>query len=66
VTKILAVTQKQESPQTVSLELRESVANLLVGYVEITLVPNGARIEAWNADDSPVEGGGVVQAERPS
>jgi len=43
---ILAVTPKQESPQTVSLTLREEISNTLIGYVEITLVPTGARIEA--------------------
>jgi len=63
---ILAVTPKQESPQTVSLTLREEISNTLIGYVEITLVPTGARIEAWHGlNDSALDHQLIVRSEKP-
>jgi hypothetical protein len=60
---ILNVKVEKDGDQTQSLTLRESVSNRLIGYVEITLVPKGARIQAWNADDSDVNGMLIVHAE---
>jgi hypothetical protein len=53
----------RDDRQTITVELRETDRNLSVGYVQVTLVPRGARVEAWNADDSDVDGQLVVHAE---
>lgn len=55
----------RDDRQTVTVELREQDRNLLVGYVEISLVPTGARILATNANDSEVDGHLIVHAEIP-
>jgi hypothetical protein len=64
--RTLSVKADQETSQTVTLTLREEMSNVLIGYVEITLVPTGARVSAWNADDSDIDGQLIVHAERPS
>ena len=65
MSRIITATTKQDSPETVTVELREQTENLLLGYLEVTLVPVGARVEAWNADDSDVDGRLIIKAERP-
>lgn len=48
---------KQESSQTVAITVNGPDKGLgpeLIGYLEITVVPSGARVEGWNADDTEV------------
>jgi hypothetical protein len=48
---------KRDSADTVSIAVYgtdEGSGPELIGYLEITLVPKGARVEGWNADDSEV------------
>jgi len=66
VSKILAATLIQESPQTVTVELREQVGNLQIGWLEVTLVPEGVRIDGWHGkDESQHDGQMVLRSERP-
>lgn len=64
--KHLSVTCTRDTAETFSLTIREDIGNLLIGYAEITLVPGGARIEAWNADDSDVGDNLVIRQEAAS
>lgn len=65
MSKILVATTKQESPQTVTIELREQTENRLLGYLEATIVPAGVRIDAWHGlNDSQHDEQLVLRAER--
>ncbi len=59
----LTATVHRDDRQTVTVELREQDRNLLVGYIEITLVPTGARILGTDANDYDV-GELIVHAEK--
>jgi hypothetical protein len=48
VSKILVATVKQESPDTVTIELREQTENRLLGYIEATCIPAGVRLDTWH------------------
>ena len=63
----LAWTVSREDKQTITVEIREEDKNLLVGYVEIKLVPTGARVLGTNgADDRDVDEQIILHAEVPS
>jgi hypothetical protein len=47
----LVATVHQDDRQTITVELREADRNLSVGFVEITLVPAGARVHGTNGKD---------------
>jgi hypothetical protein len=56
VPKSITATFEQETPQTVAITIHGPDGGSgpeLIGYLEITAVPTGVRVEGWNADDSP-------------
>jgi hypothetical protein len=59
VTKKITATVKQESSQTVTVEVRGDDLGSgpeLLGYVEITAVPKGVRVEGYHGrDDSQAD-----------
>lgn len=62
----LVATIHQDDRQTVTIELREADRNLSVGFVEITLVPTGARVHGTHGkDDSDADGMLILHAEQP-
>jgi hypothetical protein len=57
----------RDDAQTVTIELREKGKNLSVGFVEISLVPTGARVLGTHGkDDSEADGFLILHAEVPS
>lgn len=62
--KIITAIVTQDSPQTVSIELREQVGNTLIGHLEATIVPLGARVEGWHGENDEQSGQLVLWGER--
>jgi hypothetical protein len=46
---------KQETPQAVSVEIKDE-ENDTVGYLEITATPRGVAVQGWHGDDSEADG----------
>jgi len=66
-TGTLAWTVSRDDKQTITVEVREQTQNLLVGFVQIALVPTGAAVVGTNgADDSEADGEIILNAEAPS
>ena len=63
----LAWTVKRDDKQTITVEVREENSNVLVGYVEISLIRKGAYVLGTNGDnDSDAKGEIILRAEVPS
>jgi len=63
----ISVACSRETAETFTMTIRNDTKNLLIGYAEITLVPAGARIEAWHGlNDEALDQQLILRAEKPS